>query len=60
MFQTYAANTRPEVGASSLPGGADYYQACLDWHLSTSMTPKQVYDKGMEEVARIKGNMEKV
>ncbi|XP_064089045.1 uncharacterized protein LOC135203217 [Macrobrachium nipponense] len=49
----YMLAARPEVGVSSLPDGAEYYQACLQFHTSTDMTPQQIHDLGLSEVARI-------
>ena len=56
----YIPNTRRETGASTLPGGIDFYQECLRWHLSLDITPREVHDKGLKEVARIQGLMEEV
>ena len=53
----YARRT-PSV--TSLPGGKEYYRACLKWHLSLNITPKEIYDLGEAEVHRISGNIKKV
>lgn len=49
----YLLAARPEVGASSLAGGPEYYQACLQFYTSTNMTPQEIHDMGLSEVARI-------
>ncbi|XP_046560634.1 uncharacterized protein LOC124269641 [Haliotis rubra] len=55
----YFPNTRPKWGVGSLHYGLDYYKACLEWHLSTDMSPERVHQIGLQEVERIKGLMEK-
>ncbi|KAK8399254.1 hypothetical protein O3P69_003399 [Scylla paramamosain] len=56
----YLPATRTEVGASSLPGGEAYYQACLKFHTTTDLTPQQIHDLGQKEVARIEAEVQKV
>ena len=56
----YLPATRAEVGASSLPGGKDYYQACLKFHTSTNLTPQEVHNLGLKEVARVEEEVQKV
>ncbi|XP_063875993.1 uncharacterized protein LOC135108992 [Scylla paramamosain] len=55
----YLPATRTEVGASSLPGGEAYYQACLKFHTTTDLTPQQIHDLGQKEVARIQAEVQK-
>lgn len=47
----------PGDGARRLPGGADYYAERLRFHTTTDMTPAQVHQLGLDEVARIQGEM---
>ncbi|XP_052783581.1 uncharacterized protein LOC128219700 isoform X1 [Mya arenaria] len=56
----YKNASRTEYGVSSLPNGEDYYRACLRWHLSTDITPEEVHTLGVQEVARIHGQMMQV
>ena len=41
------------VGAVSLPHGLDYYAAALKLNTTTDLTPEQVHQIGLKEVARI-------
>tara|TARA_R110002073_G_scaffold119441_13_gene260786 strand:- start:3616 stop:5340 length:1725 start_codon:yes stop_codon:yes gene_type:complete len=55
--QKYMKNCRKEVAISALPGGADYYQAEIEYFTTTSMTAQEIHDLGLKEVARIRGEM---
>lgn len=43
-----------------MPGGQEYYQACLDYHLGTHLTPSEIHSLGYREVDRLEGLMRKV
>ncbi len=48
------------VGALTLPDGEAYYAARLRAQTTTDMTADEIHDLGLAEVARIKGEMEKI
>lgn len=56
----YAPNCRAEVGASSMPEGADYYAHRIRVETTTDMTAEQIHRIGLSEVARIRAEMEEV
>jgi uncharacterized protein (DUF885 family) len=56
----YMATPRDSVGIYAVPGGRDYYRALVRAHTTLDLTPEQVHQTGLEEVARIRGEMEKV
>ena len=56
----YLAHTRPSVGLSALPNGAAWYAYCVRLHTTTSLTPQQVHELGLSEVARIRAAMERL
>ena len=58
MGQEYSTSTRPGIGASTMPGGAAYYDAALRWHTTTNLTAQRIHDLGQEEVMRIHQQME--
>jgi len=51
---------RPREGIDSIPGGAEFYQQCLKWHTSLDVTPDEVHEIGLAEMARIRKEMERV
>jgi uncharacterized protein (DUF885 family) len=60
LLQEYIPVTRSGLGVSSLSNGAEYYKACLRWHLSYDMSPEDVHQVGLNEVERIHVEMVKV
>jgi uncharacterized protein (DUF885 family) len=53
-----AARERPAV--ASLPDGSAYYGHLVRRHTSTAMTPREVYEVGLEEIERVRGEMDAV
>ncbi len=47
-------------GARALPQGAEFYKAMLYLQTTTDMTADEIHALGLSEVARIRGEMEKV
>ncbi|MEM9810217.1 MAG: DUF885 domain-containing protein [Pseudomonadota bacterium] len=56
----YKPACREEVGLSSLPGGGRYYQHLTRVFTTTSLTPDEVHEIGLSEVARIRAEMRTV
>lgn len=54
----YLPATRATIGLSALPGGADWYAYRVHQSTTTSLTPKEIFDLGMREVKRIRGEMD--
>jgi uncharacterized protein (DUF885 family) len=48
------------IGAGQLPYGEAYYNAMLYLQTTTNMTADEIHQLGLSEVARIRGEMEKV
>ena len=53
----YLPKTRTEIGVSSTPNGAAYYQNRIHYYTTLDLTADEIYQKGIEEVARIKSEM---
>ncbi len=56
----YLPACRTTVGIGSLPNGAAMYRALVRLHTSVSIEPDEVHRIGLEEVARIRGEMAKI
>eukprot|EP00092_Neocalanus_flemingeri_P025835 GFUD01028002.1.p1 GENE.GFUD01028002.1~~GFUD01028002.1.p1 ORF type:complete len:569 (-),score=195.27 GFUD01028002.1:15-1721(-) len=56
----YLAACRPQIAATSLPGGPEFYKACLKFHTSTDLTAEEIHQKGVQEVARIEREMKDI
>lgn len=57
----YAPNCRTGTpGVMATPGGEPYYAYRVGMFTTTDMTPEQIHDLGLSEVARIRAEMESV
>jgi len=57
----YYPKTRTEIGVSSTPNGKEYYQNRIDYYTtSNKYTAEKIHQIGLDEVARIKKQMEKI
>lgn len=56
----YLPKARDGIGLSELPNGATWYAYLVRYHTGTSMTPEQVHELGLSEVARIRTEMERI
>jgi len=58
--ETYYPNTRTAIGVSETPNGLAYYQSRIDYYTTLNETPESIHNTGLEEVARIKKQMESI
>jgi uncharacterized protein (DUF885 family) len=56
----YLPKTRDTVSLSALPDGKAWYAFNVKTQTTTDLTPTQIHDIGLSEVARIQGEMRKV
>jgi uncharacterized protein (DUF885 family) len=56
----YLPASRATSGIGSLPFGKEYYATCVKQWTTTEMTPDEIHNLGLKEVARLKLEMEKV
>lgn len=57
----YYPKTRKQIGVSSTPNGKEYYQNRIDYYTtSNEYTAEKIHQIGLDEVARIKKQMEKI
>ena len=57
---TYMPQARETIGLSTMPDGREWYAFRVRQSTTTSMTPREIHDLGLREVARIRAEMEKV
>jgi uncharacterized protein (DUF885 family) len=62
FFETeYIPNTRETIGVSEIPNGAAYYQNRVNYYTTTDRyTANDIHEIGLQEVARIKAEMEEI
>ena len=56
----YLPKTRADIAASALPDGKAYYDFLAGYYTTTSLTADEIHAIGLKEVARIRGEMEKI
>lgn len=56
----YVPNCSEQVGISSQPGGADYYNFRIRQMTTTDLSADEIHQIGLSEVARIRSEMENV
>jgi len=56
----YYPKTRRSIGISEIPNGRAYYQSRINYFSTLKLTPEEIHQKGLDEVARIKAQMEKI
>lgn len=56
----YLSKARATSGYSALPGGTEWYAYLVRQQTTTNKTPEEVYQTGLKEVARIKGEMDSI
>jgi len=57
LAQEYLPKARTSVGWSDLPSGDLWYAYLVRYHTTTELTPDQVHDLGLREVARLRANL---
>lgn len=60
MLDEYLPAARDSIAASALPNGAEYYQNRVEHYTTLALTPAQVHQIGLDEVKRIRGEMQQV
>ncbi|NER12810.1 DUF885 family protein [Leptobacterium flavescens] len=61
FFETeYLPNTRDKLGVSTVPNGEAYYQNQIKRYTTLDLSPDEIHQIGLEEVARIRSEMEAI
>ena len=56
----YIVNAPEEIGVRSIGGGEKFYEQRVKYFATEDISPKEVFDIGMDEVARIRAEMEAI
>ena len=56
----YYPKARPDLGASSIPNGKAYYEHKVRYYTTLDLTPDEVHEMGLNEVSRIRKEMEAI
>lgn len=60
FVRDYQPRCRKSDSAADLPGGAAWYAGRVKAHTTTSLSPEQIHQIGLNEVARIRARMDEV
>lgn len=60
FVEEYLPAAFDEVGVWKMPQGAEFYAYLARRHTTTDLTPQQIHEKGLSEVARIKAEMQAI
>ncbi len=60
ILDEYVPSASSIIGASALPNGREYYEFLVRHHTTLDITPQEVHDIGLAEVARIRAEMEAI
>jgi uncharacterized protein (DUF885 family) len=58
--RTYLPGARKTIGASEMPRGREYYAELVRYFTNLEVTPDEVHQTGLAEVARIRAQMDQV
>ncbi len=60
LEKQYLPKCRDSAGISAIPGGKKWYDYAVRHYTTTKMTPEAIHELGLKEVARIRGEMDKI
>jgi uncharacterized protein (DUF885 family) len=58
FLENYLPASRDSIAAASLPDGKDYYAWRARFYTTTKLTPDQIHEIGLKEVARLRKQMD--
>lgn len=60
MVDTYIPNARQTIAAKDFPNGAKFYQNRIEHYTTLTLTADEIHNIGLQEVARIRTEMDEV
>ena len=58
--EEYVAQARTTLAAEAMPGGEEFYRAQIREYTTLDLSPQEIHDIGLAEVARIRAEMDEV
>ena len=56
----YINKSRESIGIGDVPGGKQYYEYLTKYYTTTELSPDEIYEIGIEEIKRIRTEMEEI
>ena len=60
LEKTYLPKCREAIAITAIPKGEALYRYNVAWHTTTALTPKEIHQIGLDEVRRIRAEMDTV
>ena len=60
LVNEYLQQSRDSIGISDVPNGKEWYEYLARYHTTTDLTPDEIHEIGLKEVAKIRAEMEKI
>ena len=60
LVNEYLPESRDTIGISDVPNGKDWYEYLARYHTTTNLTPDEIHEIGLKEVAKIRAEMEDI
>lgn len=60
FMQEYVPKAKSDIAAKTWPQGMDFYNNRIQHFTTTSLTAKEIHNIGLDEVARIRADMQKI
>ncbi len=58
LMDEYLPQSRDSIGVSDVPDGKEWYEYLARYHTTTNLTPDEIHEIGLKEVAKIRAEME--
>ena len=58
LINEYLPESRNSIGISDVPNGKEWYEYLARYHTTTNLTPDEIHEIGLREVAKIRAEME--
>ena len=60
LLNDYLPNSRDSIGIKDIPNGKKYYEYLAKYYTTTNLTPDEIHSIGLNEIDRIRSEMEQI